>query len=119
MHLSVHLENGQIVYITTDYASEKVQNPSKTTLLGIFEFCKIDSFARGLYSEVSAYFIWKNNKFSRRKQGKGVPGHPGVKQDQIFDRVYTVHLNNAKYYYMRLLLHEVREPTCFDDLKKV
>jgi len=120
MHLSVHLENGQRIYFTTDNASEKVQNPNSTTLLGFFELCKNDSFARTLlYSEVPAYFIWKNNKFSRRKQGKGVSGHPGVKQDHVIGRVYTVHPNNAECYYLRLLLHEVRGPTCFNDLKTV
>jgi len=64
-----------------------------------------------LYSEVPAYFIWKNNKFSRRKQGKRVSGHPGVKQDHVIGRVYTVYPNNAECYYLRLLLHEVRGPT--------
>jgi len=48
MHISVHLENDQRVYFTTHNASEKVQNPSKTTLLGFFELCKINIFARGL-----------------------------------------------------------------------
>lgn len=120
MNLSVHLENGQRIYFTTDNASEKVQNPNNTTLLGFFELCKNDSFARTiLYSEVPAYFIWKNNKFSRRKQGKGVSGHPGVKQDHVIGRVYTVHPNNSECYYLRLLLHEVRGPTCFNDLKTV
>jgi len=120
MHLSVHLENGQRIYFTTDNASEKVQNPNNTTLLGFFELCKNDSFARTLlYSEVPAYFIWKNNKFSRRKQGKGVSGHPGDKQDHVIGRVYTVHPNNAECYYLRLLLHEVRGPTWFNDLKTV
>jgi len=91
MLLSVYLENGQLIYFTTENASEKVQNLDKTTLLGFFERCKNDSFARGLlYSEIPAYFIWKNNKFSRRKQGKGVPGHPRVKQNYVLGRVYTV-----------------------------
>jgi len=72
-----------------------------------------------LYSEVPAYFIWKNNKFSRRKQGKGVSGHPAVTQGHVICRVYTVHHNNAECYYLRLLLHEVRGPTCFNDLKIV
>jgi len=68
MHLSVHLENGQRIYFTTDNGAEKVQNPNSTTLLGFFELYKNDSFGRTfLCSEVPAYFIWKNNKFSRIK----------------------------------------------------
>ena len=50
---------------------------------------------------------------------KAVPGQAGVKQDQVLGRVYTVHPNNAECYYLRLLLHEVRGPICFNDLKKV
>lgn len=67
---------------------------NKTTLLGYLELCKNYSFARRLlYSEVPANFIWKNDKFSRRKQGKGDSGLPGVKQDHVMiGRVHTVTL---------------------------
>lgn len=72
-----------------------------------------------MYCEVPAYFIWKNNKFSRRQRGMGVPGQPGVKQDHVLSRVYIVHPNNTECCYMRLLLHEVQGPTCFNYLKIV
>lgn len=63
IYLSVHLENGQSVYFSTDNTSGIVQKQSITTFLGSFELCKNDSFSRGLlYSGVPAYFIWKNNK---------------------------------------------------------
>ncbi|XP_008482471.2 uncharacterized protein LOC103519163 [Diaphorina citri] len=120
MHLSVHLENGQRVYFTAHNISDKLQNPPKTTLLAFFDLCKADTFARGLlYSEVPSYYVWRNNKFSRRKVGKPVPEHPGLKQDQVIGRIYTVHPNNTECYYLRLLLHEVRGPSCFEDLKTV
>lgn len=120
MHLAVHLENRQRVYITTDNITDRVQIPPMTTLLAFFELCKVDNFAKGLlYCDVPAYYVWKNNRFIRRKQGKPVAGHPGVKQDDVIGRVYTVHPNNAECYYLRLLLHEVKGPTGFCDLKSV
>ena len=120
MHLAVHLENGQRIYFNSENVMEKLTNPPKTTLIGFFELCRSDNFATTLlYSEVPAYYTWKNNKFVRRKQGKAVPGHHGVKKDQVLGRVYTVHPNNAECYYLRLLLHEVKGPTSFEDLKRV
>ena len=78
MHLAVHLENGQRVYFNPENVHDKVQNPPKTTLMAFFELCKSYSFARTLiYSKVPGYYIWKNNQFCRRKQGKAVPRHPG------------------------------------------
>lgn len=120
VQLAVHLENGQRVFFTSDNLLDKIQHPPKTTLTAFFELCKTDSFARGLlYCEVPTYYVWKNNQFCRRKQGKGVPGHPGVKKDHVLGRVYTVHPNNVECFYLCLLLHEIRGPTCFNDLKKV
>lgn len=79
LHLTVHLENGQRVYFTSNNLSEKVTSPPQTTLLGFFEKCKTDTFAKTLlYSEVPSYFVWKNHKFSRRKRGQVVDGWPGV-----------------------------------------
>lgn len=120
MHLSVHLENGQRVYFTKDNVMEKMQNPSKTTLMAFFDLCNVDDFARRLfYYEVPAYYVWKNGSFARRKKGENVPNYPGVKKEAVLGRVYTVHPNNFECYYLRLLLHEVRGPTSFQDIKTV
>ena len=120
VQLAVHLENGQRVYFTESNVVDKIINPSNTTLLGFFELCQVDAFARTLlYCEVPAYYIWKNQKFHRRKQGQPVTGYPGVKKDKVLGRVYTVHPNNSECYYLRLLLHEVRGPTSFTTLKTV
>ena len=119
-HLAVHLENGQRVYFTSNNLAQKLSSPPKTTLLAFFDLCKNDHFAKTLlYSEVCAYYVWKNNMFTRRKQGKDVDGWPGVKKDHALGRVYTIHPNNTECYYLRLLLHEVRGPTSFIDLKTV
>lgn len=120
VHLAVHLENGQRIYFTSNNLSEKINNPPQTTLLGFFEICKTDNFAKTLqYSEVPSYYVWNSKKFSRRKKGKDVEGWPGVKKVHALGRVYTIHPNNTECYHVRLLLHEVRGPTSFEDLKTV
>ncbi|XP_050065323.1 uncharacterized protein LOC114130689 [Aphis gossypii] len=119
-HLAVHLENGQRVYFTPNNLAEKLNNPTKTTLLAFFELCKTDVFAKTLlYSEVPSYFVFKNNKFQRRKQGRNVDDWPTVKKDDALGRVYTIHPHNTECYYLRMLLHEIRGPTSFSDLKTV
>lgn len=120
MHLAVHLENGQRIYLTENNIIDRINNPPKTTLLAFFELCQVDIFARTLlYCEVPAYYTWKNNQFYRRQQGQPVSGYPGVKKDRVLGRVYTVHPSNTECYYLRLLLHEIRGPTSFTYLKTV
>ncbi|XP_074102059.1 ATP-dependent DNA helicase pif1-like [Cotesia typhae] len=70
--------------------------------------------------------LHKNNKYIldfkaayRRKRGNVVTGFPEIKKDHVLGRVYTVHPGNAECYYLRLLLHEIRGPTSFNDLKTV
>jgi len=104
-HLAVHLENGQRVYFTPNNLAEKLNNPTKTTLLAFFELCKTDVFAKTLlYSKVPSYFVFKNNKFQRRKQGRNVDGWPTVKKDDALGRVYTIHPHNTECYYLRMLI---------------
>jgi len=58
-----------------------VENPLKTTLTAVFNVCSSDVFAKTLlYHEVSQYYTWANNKFSRRKRGQDVDGYPGIKK---------------------------------------
>jgi len=96
-HLAVHLENGQRVYFIPNNLAEKLNNPTKTTLLAFFELCKTDVFTKTLlYSEVPSYFVFKNNKFQRRKQGKNVDAWPTVKRDHALGRVY-IHYPSTQY----------------------
>ncbi|XP_073518740.1 uncharacterized protein [Phyllobates terribilis] len=55
----------------------------------------------------------------RRKRGLDIEGYPGVKATDTLGRVYTVHPSNAECFYLRMLLHVVKGPTSFSDLKKV
>ncbi|KIH66755.1 hypothetical protein ANCDUO_02915 [Ancylostoma duodenale] len=121
VHLSVHLENGQQVYFTADNAEERAANPPNTTLTAFFLICQQDAFARTLLCpEVPKYYTWNASRkvFCKRKQGAAVPGSD-VRASDALGRVYTVHPNNDECYYLRLLLHTVRGPTSFTDLKTV
>lgn len=118
--LSVHLENGQRVYFTDQNARERLENVRNTTLMAFFELCHRDEFAKTLlYIEVPPYYTFTNNRFNRRKQGEPIVQYPGVKKSNVLGRVYTVHPSNIKCYYLRMLLHHVRGPTSFLDLKTV
>lgn len=122
VHLAVHLENGQRVYFTTANVHARVAAPPATTLTAFFKLCTDDMFAQTLlYSEVPKYFTWNASKkeFQRRKQGKAVPGHANLYSTDALGRLYTVHPNNAECYYLRLLLINVRGPTCFEHLRTV
>lgn len=56
---------------------------------------------------------------SREGSREDVEGWPGIKKNHALERVYTIHPNNTECYHLRLLLHEVRGPTSFSDLKTV
>lgn len=122
VHLSVHLENGQRVFFTTETAEKVATEPPRTTLTAFFELCQNDPFAKTLfYSEVPSYYTWNttSKQFNPRKRGMPVEGHDGVFKSNTIGRVYTVHPKNAECFYLRLLLHTIRGPTCFEDLRTV
>ncbi|KAL4119657.1 hypothetical protein QTP88_012451 [Uroleucon formosanum] len=119
-HLAAHLENAQRGYFNPNKLAEKLNNPTNNTLLAFFELCKTNVFAKTLlYSEVPSYFVFKNNKFQRRKQERNVDCWPTVKKDDALGRVYTIHPHNTECYYLRMLLYEIRGPISFSDLKTV
>ncbi|GBN36887.1 hypothetical protein AVEN_32254-1 [Araneus ventricosus] len=57
--------------------------------------------------------------FNRRKQGAIVEGHDDIRSGDALGRVYTVHSRNTDCYYLRLLLHKIKGPTSFKDLRTV
>ncbi|GBL69571.1 hypothetical protein AVEN_32799-1 [Araneus ventricosus] len=122
VHLSVHLENCRRVYFTSDNAHERATQPQDTTLTAYFKLCQEDTFAETLlYAENPKYYTWNKSKksFCRRKQCTVFPGHSNVFDSDALRRVYTVHPNNAECFNLSLLLHTIREPTSFTDLKTV
>lgn len=121
-HLAVHLENGERVYFTERNFQERLSSPPKTTLTAFFQLCQTDPFAKTLlYAEVPRYYTWNASRkeWKRRIQGARVEDWPGVKSSDALGRVYTVHVTNMECYCLRLLLHHVRGPTSYRDLKIV
>ena len=119
--LAVHLENGQRVYFTEDTASDQAsRDPPKTTLTEFFALCRIDNFAKTLlYVDVPKYYTWDKKAWNRKKQGTDVAGHPGVKEAHVLGRVYTISPRQGECFYLRLLLHHVRGPQSFSELRTV
>jgi len=121
-HLSVHLENGQRVYFTQQNVANRAAEPPRTTLTAFFDLCKEDSFARRLlYCDVPQYYTWNSSKrmWQRRKQGRPVLDEQGIRAANTLGRVYTVHPMNFECFCLRLLLHVVKGPTSFQDLRTV
>ena len=48
-----------------------------------------------------------------------VEGQLDIRFDNTLGRVYTVHPKQDECFFLRMLLHEVKGPTSFDDLKSV
>ncbi|XP_037871618.1 uncharacterized protein LOC119629558 [Bombyx mori] len=120
-HLSVHLENGERVYFNEHNFHERITTPPKTTLTAFFDLCIRDEFAKTLlYVEVPRYYTWDASRktWKSRIQGTSVHDWPGVKSGDALGRVYTVHVSNMECFCLRMLLHHVRGPTSFNDLKK-
>ena len=119
--LAAHLENGQRVYFTEDNALDRASgNPPKTTLTEFFALCCVDSFAKTLlYADVPKYYIWNSKSWCRWKQGTDVAGFAGIKEAHVLGRVYTIHPHQGECFYLRLLLHHIRGPQFFAELKTV
>ena len=121
-HLSVHLEGGQRIYYNRENIQDRARDPPPSKLVAFFELCRENAFAKTLlYVNVPEYFTWDSSKkkWCARKQGKPVEGHPGVKRAETIGRVYTVNPIHFDCFCLRLLLHHVRGPTSFQDLKTV
>ena len=60
-----------------------------------------------------------SKKWAHHKAVQTVPDQPGIKASDALGRVYTVDPKNFELFYPRLLLHEVKGPTSFEDLQTV
>ena len=115
------MENYQRVY----YNPENLEAPPErtTTLMKFFEMAANDDFASHLYyTEMPKYYTWKrgtNGGWSRRRQGKPVPGYPEMFQEDTLGRMHTVAPSQDEAFCLRMLLNEVAGPTSFQDLKTV
>ena len=85
--------------------------------MGFFKLCQTDDFARGLlYRDVPKYYVWN----LRSDKKRGIEPRTWIRRQSgtALGRVYAVHPNNPVFY-IRMLLHHVRGPTSFQDLRTV
>ena len=54
---------------------------------------------------------------NQRKKGIPIDSHIGYFKSDQLERVYTVHPKNRECFFLRMVLHEVRGPTSFNNLK--
>lgn len=121
-HLSIHLENGQRIYFTKENAKNKIENLSDTTLTAFFKLCQKDQFAQTLlYNEIMSYYTWnaKQKIFCKRKKGILINKEFNIRKADTIGRVYTIHPHNSECYFLRMLLHHIRGPKSFEDLKTI
>ena len=122
IHLDVHLVNGQRIYFTSDNVMQRaMEAPRVTTLMAFFNLCNEDAFAQTLlYNEIMEYYTWqKGQKWQRRKQGSAVPNYQYIKKSDAKGRVYSVHTSHFECFCLRILLHNVRGPKSFEDIRTV
>ena len=117
--LAVHLENGQRVIFNEQNAEERAEQPPTTTLTAFFNLCQNDPFASTLlYPQVPEYYTWDKARKVWNKRKRGQVQEDTVKAPAI-GRVYTVSPRAGECYFLRMLLHEVKGPTSFQDLRTV
>lgn len=71
-----------------------------------------------LYHVFPFYYTLNNSKWNRRKIGKNVEGHSGIKFGTT-GRLYTVHPNENERFHLRVLLHVKCGPTSWESLKEI
>ena len=111
--LPCHLPNEQSVFFNEgDEEIALKDGPPETKLTAFFKTNLEDIKAKELlYTDFPGHFGWRAGVWNRKKRAIG----------QAIGRIPTVSLcsKQMETYALRVLLHHVRGPTCFDDLKTV
>lgn len=124
MKLAIHLPLEQLIFFSDeeDLECRLTDGPPATSLTAFFELNKVDALARQLlYSEIPFYYIFdKSGKNWRRRKLTTSRKKTGAESDMI-GRIPAVGLNakQKELFFLRILLHHVRGPTGYDDLKTV
>ena len=142
--LPIHLPGEQTVFYGEEADQDEIQQAmarsEKTMLTEFFTLCANDPEAAQLtYLDVMKYYTWntKNRKFVKRKQNLRhanvekeeeeaeeeedlVEAMPTPKSDFV-SRIPTIPLNahTKEKFFLRMLLHIVKGPKSFEDLKTV
>ena len=114
--LAIHLENEQIVQLPEGAKIADIikDGPPETKLTAFFKLAKTDSLAQTLtYPDIPKFFTWdsKNKIWKKRLRGG----------DKVIGRVPSIGLNvhQIEIYSLRLLLHKVKGPTSYSNLRTV
>ncbi|GFR09752.1 uncharacterized protein TNCT_87251 [Trichonephila clavata] len=122
VHLAVHLEEGQRIYFEPGQPTAHLTDtPPKTTLTAFFISAKQTLLQKHCcILKCLDIFTGMPVKGSGKSE-KGVPlaNFPGYVTDNALERVYTAHPNDREAFHVLLLLHHVRGPISFEDLKTV
>jgi hypothetical protein len=113
IRLAVHLPNEQAVYFKDGEEQEALEAAStkETTLTAWFKLNQNDPSANDyLYTEIPEHYVFDKKANSWR---------PRERYCKLISRMYTVSMNEAERYYLRLLLLNVKGATSFEHLKTV
>ena len=122
--LPLHLENEQtVLYDDDDDMEEVLDRYSKTALTEFFTLNRVDERARNIiYTDIFRYYTFdkKNKIFHYRKRNTGKDDDDGPLSDTV-GRIPVIPLTpfSKERYFLRVLLHHVKGPQSFDDLKTV
>lgn len=107
VRLTIHKENEQIVYFTSEEQARmklRRETPPNTTLLDYFRLCKEDAVGLNgvrarevLYVDIVKYFRWHEGRFRPRERNIPCVG-----------RIYYTGVTEGDRYYLRLLLNHVK-----------
>lgn len=111
LRLTFHLPNEQPLIFSDNQNLRSVvarEGAEKTMFTQWMELNKMDEEARKLtYAELPSRYVWSDNVWKRRKQGKCI------------GRIVYVHPTSGERYYLRLLLNIIRGPKDYKDLRTV
>ncbi len=119
------MENEQLVVIPQGV--EQDQNlPPVTKLTAFFDLNKHDDLAKNiLYIDIPKYFTWKIGSKETpphwKRRERGLADETSDFTSNAIGRINRISFNahQSELYYLRVLLHHKKGPTCYKDLKTV
>jgi len=109
--LQIHLEDHQLVRfgMNQDHRSMAVSGPPATSLTAFLEFNRANPDVRETYTSVIKRASW--NQSRRRWELRRV-------RRNTIGRVYWVSPRQGELFYLRMLLHSVVAPQCWEDFRR-
>jgi hypothetical protein len=74
---------------------------------------KFQNIIHGIIQDNSA------KQFNIRKQGIPVSGHLNIFKADTMGRMYTIHPSNPECFFLRIVLHNLRGPTSYEDIRNI